>query len=334
MLAWSVQGGTMKILGLLFSIAIAIVMPLTAGSALANHVQCGDVIAQDTTLDSDLLDCPADGIVIGADNITLDLNGHTIDGISTSPFHGARGVVGTTTESCPIGCSRGVTIENGSIQQFFLGIELNNLQVPMAAHSVIRQLTISGTGSAMEVAGDGMQIERNSMDSSMFVSDSVGVVIERNRLSTGGIGIGGGAHGRVVRNSVSGGTVGISVSDGSDHELVRNVVSGNRVGIRAINSAYRIRVERNFAYANTEDGIQVECCQSLIRSNVANGNGDDGIDVAFGSDEFGPNVAVGNLASHNGDFGIEALPGVIDGGHNRAFGNGNPLQCLTVVCRN
>jgi hypothetical protein len=38
------------------------------------------VITTDTTLDSDLLDCPGHGIVIGAPGITLDLNGHTVDG--------------------------------------------------------------------------------------------------------------------------------------------------------------------------------------------------------------------------------------------------------------
>jgi hypothetical protein len=54
---------------------------LTAGHALAAHVGCGQVINQDTILDSDLEGCgEGDGIVIGADRITLDLNGHTIDG--------------------------------------------------------------------------------------------------------------------------------------------------------------------------------------------------------------------------------------------------------------
>ena len=48
--------------------------------ALASHVSCGDTITADTTLDSDLVDCPNNGIVIGANNVTLDLNGHTIDG--------------------------------------------------------------------------------------------------------------------------------------------------------------------------------------------------------------------------------------------------------------
>ena len=40
--------------------------------ASAGHVSCGDTITTDTTLDSDLLDCPSNGIVIGAADITLD----------------------------------------------------------------------------------------------------------------------------------------------------------------------------------------------------------------------------------------------------------------------
>ena len=51
-----------------------------ASQASASHVSCGDTIIADTTLDSDLVDCPGNGIVIGADDVTLDLNGHTIDG--------------------------------------------------------------------------------------------------------------------------------------------------------------------------------------------------------------------------------------------------------------
>jgi hypothetical protein len=36
-------------------------------------------------LHNDLTNCTTDGLVIGADNITLDLNGHTIDGVQTGP---------------------------------------------------------------------------------------------------------------------------------------------------------------------------------------------------------------------------------------------------------
>ena len=68
------------------------------GQALASHVGCGDTITTDTTLDSDLVNCPNNGIIIGADNITLDLNGHTIDGD------------GTPVDPCPEGepCDVGV----------------------------------------------------------------------------------------------------------------------------------------------------------------------------------------------------------------------------------
>jgi hypothetical protein len=64
----------------MFVALAAACLALTAGQASASHVSCGDTITADTTLDSDLVDCPSNGIVIGADDITLDLNGHTIDG--------------------------------------------------------------------------------------------------------------------------------------------------------------------------------------------------------------------------------------------------------------
>jgi hypothetical protein len=75
---------------LLAALAAATFLALSASQALANHVQCGDVITQDTTLDSDLIDCPGDGLVIGADNVTLDLNGHTIDGSAADDSAGVR----------------------------------------------------------------------------------------------------------------------------------------------------------------------------------------------------------------------------------------------------
>ena len=67
---------------------------------------------------------------------------------------------------------------------------------------------------------------------------------------------------------------------------------------------------------------------NTVEGNTANGNGDDGIDVQNAN-----TTLTSNTANDNVDFGIEAVPGVIDGGGNRAFGNGNPLQCLNVVCK-
>jgi hypothetical protein len=88
-----------------------------AGQALTRHVGCGDTITTDTTLDSDLVNCPNNGIVIGADNITLDLNGHTIAG------DGRRVDSCPEGEDCDVGMLNrtgynGLTFVGGTIRQF------------------------------------------------------------------------------------------------------------------------------------------------------------------------------------------------------------------------
>lgn len=93
---------------------------LGGGRALASHVDCGDTITADTTLDSDLEDCPNNGVVIGAAGITLNLNGHRIDGDGT-PAAGCDPQV----ELCDVGVLNegfnGVTVEHGSVRQFAFG---------------------------------------------------------------------------------------------------------------------------------------------------------------------------------------------------------------------
>ena len=172
---------------------------------------------------------------------------------------------------------------------------------------------------------------------SIEVSDHPGTIIDRNRLVGRGIEITEGSRSVITRNWVSGSIRGIRISEAADTTVLRNTVVGNGVGIWAVNSAYRTRVERNLAYGNTEDGIQVECCESAVVRNVATANGDDGIYVALGgTDEFGPDRVTANTANYNGDLGIEALGvglGVVDGGHNRARHNGNPAQCVGVECK-
>ena len=68
-------------LGAFVAVAATGATALGGGSApAASELSCGDTITADTTLTSDLVDCPSNGIVIGADDITLDLNGHTVAG--------------------------------------------------------------------------------------------------------------------------------------------------------------------------------------------------------------------------------------------------------------
>src|SRR5690606_28757168 len=65
--------------------AVAAILVLTAmvlvpGSAAAAP-SCGAVVTTTTTVTANLTDCPGDGLIIGAHNITLNLNGRTVDGV-------------------------------------------------------------------------------------------------------------------------------------------------------------------------------------------------------------------------------------------------------------
>jgi hypothetical protein len=92
-----------------------------AGPAFASHVRCGDMITADTTLDSDLVNCPNHGIVIAADGVTLDLNGHLVDGDGT-PAAGCDNQM----EPCDFGLFNdghdGVTVMHGSVREFAAGV--------------------------------------------------------------------------------------------------------------------------------------------------------------------------------------------------------------------
>src|SRR6476646_4860208 len=73
------------VLATLVGLAVAVILVLagvvaSSGAEAASNVSCGDTITTDATLHHNLVNCANNGIIIGADNVTLDLNYHTIDG--------------------------------------------------------------------------------------------------------------------------------------------------------------------------------------------------------------------------------------------------------------
>jgi len=72
----------------LLALAVALAVPVRP--ALASQISCGAVLTKDTKLDRDLINCPGDGLVIGADHITVTLNGHSISGTGASGSAGVR----------------------------------------------------------------------------------------------------------------------------------------------------------------------------------------------------------------------------------------------------
>jgi parallel beta-helix repeat protein len=327
--------------------AIVTLLVLSQGQALASHVACGDTITQDTRLDSDLVNCPGDGIVIGSDNVTLDLNGHTIDGVRGSGGDGVDNSAGHV----------GVTVERGTILDFLVGVRMEG-----ASENLVTGLTFHVGSGAYLIDSDRNEISRNSLiDSDMSVHDrSDANLIRQNDIAGGEILIASRSSAGpfptanlVERNNVHGGPFGLFVAQAIDTRIERNnffdnagvaveititgngtqvldnSVSDSGLGILVTQSG-GVSVVRNQVSQNGGDGIMVSSAatDTRVERNSANGNGDDGIDVDS------PRTTITRNASNNNfDFGIDAVGGVTDGGGNRASGNGNPAQCMNVVCR-
>ena len=99
---------------------------LGGAPAFARTVSCGDTITADTTLHHDLTNCEGNGLVIGADNIRLNLNGHTIDGTvaqTTDCDNAPREPAGIKNGGGDSRVYDRLTIENGTLQQFAQGFD-------------------------------------------------------------------------------------------------------------------------------------------------------------------------------------------------------------------
>ncbi len=322
---------------------------LAAPNAMAGHVNCGDTISASTTLDSDLANCPNDGVVIGAPGITLNLAGHSIDGSGSNP--GGQGVDNSAGHD-------NVVVRAGRITDFFDSVLLRN-----ASHNTLSYLDTAGGGFRLEDASDnlldhvslfgaGLSIindsDRNRLQRSSITGAGAGVsiipnnigffptpdrnVLDGNSLRANGYGVVAisNTYTTLIRNDISGNAgFGVLVALSGGVVMDRNSVTGNNVGVDVSGLSQLTSLLRNDFSGNSSDGVLVEegTTKTTIDRNTANGNGDDGIDVDSVSTTLSR-----NLANANGNLGIEAVAGVTDGGANKARGNGDPRQCTNVSC--
>jgi parallel beta-helix repeat protein len=220
---------------LLASAALSLTLAAGADAAQPVTVHCGQVITEDTKLANDLIDCPEHGLVIGADDVSLDLNGHTIDGDAIDP----------DTCRVELDCHDGVhnaaghdavTITGGSVRDFTTGV-----LVVGASDNHIRALTASDSSAHGVYVGrtTDSTIARNSVFdnfSGVVVVESRDIAVVDNSVSDsqlGGIPIFESQHVRIAGNSSSGnGLEGIALLDrSSDNAIERNSLSDNGDGI-------------------------------------------------------------------------------------------------------
>jgi parallel beta-helix repeat protein len=327
--------------------AVAVLFAVGASPALAENVTCGQVITHNTHLKNDLLDCPGDGLVIGASNIKLDLGGHTIGGVNSATADGINNTGGFDN----------VKVRHGTVQQFHTGVELNGADGNKLEHLTVTQNPFDGirlTGSNDNTISH--VDESASFDGIFLVNSDHNVVSHSQANSNGSSGIvlqflndfnkvdhnvahdngawgitsDGSTHDTYTHNKLSkNGVAGLEPFNGVSLNISKNKVFKNHVGIDFFNTDNSV-LKNNKVRSNTLDGIHTGAGSTgdLLIKNHSNLNGHDGIHV----DNAG-NTITKNHADKNVNLGIFAFTGNVDGGKNRAHKNGNALQCVGVVCK-
>jgi parallel beta helix pectate lyase-like protein len=256
--------------GALALAAAAAFAAVAAPQASAKQLSCGATITKNTKLTKDLVDCPGVGIKIGADGITLDLNGHTVAaGVKRNPK--AHGILN-------IGHDR-VTIKGGTVKGFgAYGVRLAD-----AKRNVVRNMHMTGnfTGIGLVESSSNL-VEHSDMSGSRFV----------------GVNLTGGAHNRVIANAITasvglGVLVQTSVNDhGSDNRILDNVIEGN--GIQVNPGQLSARIAGNTIRHAGSAGITAFEPSTIIERNSANDGRGQGINAPNGAVDRGANGASGN----------------------------------------
>ncbi len=272
---------------------------------------CGDEITQDATLDGDLSCANGPALVIAADNVTLDLGGHTVSG-DPATASGQPGILVRDVNGC--------RVRNGTVEHFGAGVVISGGSGNVVEHVIVQD----NIGAVDGDFGDGIvvssskdnrvrhnTVQRNGPFSGIsLLQDCSGndihdnVVADNNMMHTGdpsqgrqnmGIRLEGPAanHNRVVRNHVSGsGSNGITV-----HPTCLNLAS----------------------CAATPPNEQNEIARNTANHNGVSGRG-DGINLFHVSSAVAPtqNTVTHNTADHNGTYGVAFDAGT---SKNKAAGN-------------
>jgi parallel beta-helix repeat protein len=299
-------------------VAFTLAFTLLSGDAFARHVRCGERVMHDVRLDSDLNDCPGVGLIAGATGITIDLDGHTIDGTGrgTGIVNGYGG-----------NGRRDVTIEDGAVRGFKVGVRssgrgtvLRHLTVTRNAtggvilrgsRCTVERSTVAdnGYGHGISVtAADDCRLDRNRVSrhlgAGIATSRSSGIRIEDNRVYANrraGILLSTTTDSVVERNSVLDNDVGISLFDRSDGNVVRrNSAAANITGIALTFGGARNRIESNSVSGSESAGVRLAetRADNVVLRNLVTLSGEEGIRVI---DSAGARLEANTAYDNSGD---------------------------------
>ena len=178
------------------------VFALVLGVPSVSHaLTCGETITADTTLTADLAGCGLYGLVVGADNVVLDCDGHAItaETLHSAPVAGIR-LVGRS----------GVTVKNCRVSNFIVGIDATS-----SSFNTFEQNTITASDYGVSLMGSpGNEVSGNAITGSKYLN----VRIENSDWNT--------VESNTLTDSSTG--TGIGLTESGSNLLSGNTLTGNR----------------------------------------------------------------------------------------------------------
>jgi parallel beta-helix repeat protein len=285
------------------AIAICAIAP-AAQAAPAVSVSCGQEITQNTKVANDLNNCPGDGLVIGAPGITLDLNGHTLDGDAEPEGVGVNNGDGHD----------GVTVKNGAIREFDVGVSLPEvsrnrltglrvfhnailgMDLDFSDHSVIERSSFTGNGANFE--GPGIFLIGSHQNR---ISHNV---VARNG-SNGLFQVDSNDNGIVDNSFVANADSGLTIENSVDNRVRRNHVARNTFSGIGIDFADNNEVSRNRVVANGDNMFVVGDGNTIVRNHVSDATGcPDGCGFGISFDGGSGNLIADNTVTGSREAGI------------------------------
>lgn len=229
-----VGGGVGKLYGLsdaqLKSLSLIARCGANNFTSAGGNEECGSVIQRDFTLTADL-NCQVDGLIVGGDNLVIELNNHSING------------PGPTSEKVGISVphSNSVIIKGpGTIQNFQAGVLISGSQ-----NTEVSRITFEGNKIAV------------------FMTGSIGSIVEQNLIHSNAIGIA--SHSslgaQILANAIFDNQLaGVTLVNTDSFRFDVNSIGGSRNGIyldsqSSKNTILNNTVLKNDIDLNNADGL-------------------------------------------------------------------------------
>lgn len=219
-------------------------------------LSCGEVIKESVKLSTNL-DCTTDGLIVGADGITVDLNGHTLNG--PGPKSSKIGIMLAT--------SSGVTVMGpGVVSGFQAGILDTGGQDNKVngVNFVGNQIAIFMTGAK------GTDIEQNMLtgnDIGMASHSSSGTTFTKNLLD---------------RNTLAG----VTLVNSADNTIDTNIIEHSNNGVFVDGQSTNNKITTNTILQNTgvdlnnANGLPININKNTFTGNNCNTSVPDGLCIS------------------------------------------------------